>query len=119
MNTYEQFVILETAKLLKQAGFDWPCTTICKDLSEEFGIEYLAPTQAVAMRWLREVKNCILELYFSTYIDKYTIKIIRPRIIKDVRSFKIDDNDQFYETYEQASEAGIQKCLKLILEEKK
>lgn len=74
----EQFVGYETAKLLKKAGYNSPCKCIY-DISPEGGYKryqniigyydvekddiyqsrayILAPTQAVAARWLREVHN--------------------------------------------------------------
>ena len=64
----EQFVSFDTAKMLKEAGFDVPCTS---QYSEgkwiwnvsypnnfnqcEFG--YSRPTQALAARWLRKVHH--------------------------------------------------------------
>ena len=70
----EQFVTLETAKLLKENGFDWP-TYMAYD---NFGIEgkiydsfgyhnhnkhddlISCPSQSVAMKWLREVKHIFI-----------------------------------------------------------
>ena len=64
----EQFVSFETAKLLKEAGFDVPCTSQYTEgkciwnvsypynfNQDEFG--YSRPTQALAARWLREVHH--------------------------------------------------------------
>lgn len=76
MNTHETYVSLETAKLLKQAGFDWECDKIyyCYhedndtwDLEDNHKNHFrvleldnclLAPSLAVAQKWLREVRNC-------------------------------------------------------------
>ena len=82
--THEQFVTLETAKLAKQAGFDWECwaywlsdyangeleqkapfenRAVPYDYNTGPGARYRkgdmfsAPTQSVLQRWLREVKN--------------------------------------------------------------
>ena len=70
----EQFVSFDTAKMLKEAGFDVPCRGIyrayrigisvfreydrkytkddlCRNAVDGFQYEYLAPTQALAARW--------------------------------------------------------------------
>jgi hypothetical protein len=64
----EDYVSFETAKLLKEKGFTENCLTSYNrvgDLVEEAykanwnfqTIDYSAPTQAVAMKWLRIVHN--------------------------------------------------------------
>lgn len=66
----EQYASLETAKLLKEAGFDVPCTS--QYTENEFAWENLRktdfnesdyvfsrPTQALAARWLREAIKLI------------------------------------------------------------
>ena len=92
MNTHETFVSLETARLLKGAGFDWECRKcynhgvmfdmesdeIRKQCPQHSQWDILAPTLAVAQRWLREVKGYILEItavrknpddVYKTYIE--------------------------------------------------
>ena len=81
----EQFVSFETAKLLKEAGFDVPTrgtwrtnrtgdavfvehfygqTTddISRHSSDGFQYEYLSPTQSLAAKWLREKYHIFLML---------------------------------------------------------
>lgn len=85
--THEQFVTLETARLAKQAGFDWECwaywlsdyangeieqkapfenRAVPYDYNNEPGARYRrgdmfsAPTQSVLQRWLRELHNLII-----------------------------------------------------------
>lgn len=86
MNTHENYVSLEIAKLLKEAGFDWKVnhyyltqndkTEVKSDFrhsaqnynesmatmdSKSFEFEICScPTLAVAQKWLREVKGCYL-----------------------------------------------------------
>lgn len=68
----EDYVSFETAKLLKDKGFNYPCRavyspkgTVRHYLKEEVsahnlkGHKKLCPTQAMAMQWLRE-KNIII-----------------------------------------------------------
>lgn len=78
----EELVTLETAKLLKEKGFDLGCArTICcnnivriyalpQDIScctEIDGelVEFLYPTLYVAQKWLRETKNLHIEICYS------------------------------------------------------
>ena len=74
----ESYVSFDTARMLKEAGFDVPCRGIyrtdrtgdyvfreydrkntkddlCWSSTDGFQYEYLAPTQALAARWLQEV----------------------------------------------------------------
>ena len=90
MNTHESYVSLETAKMLKECGFDWECETHyhngCLDSvygeNHDYNSEryedggyneyYSAPTLAVAQRWLREIKGIrfyITPNYYSHFND--------------------------------------------------
>ena len=132
--THEAFVSLETAKLLKQAGFDWKCQHCyfngkfdC-DLYEpenflDSTYQIAAPTLDVAQRWLRQVKkyyvawefnmnigSCGHELYDFTDIIVYIfVECEQGNICK----CRLKEN---YKTIEEAIEAGIKKALGLILE---
>lgn len=70
----EQYVEFETAKLLKEKGFDvrcrkgyWSdkqlCLQPCSNSAD--APVYACPTQSLAMRWLREVHNIYLQ--FNPY----------------------------------------------------
>ncbi|WP_281960789.1 hypothetical protein [Bacteroides clarus] len=91
----EELVTLETAKLLKEKGFN----------------EYHYPIQSIAAKWLREAKGLHIEISYSCnkywYYDILTI----PK-----HDFVGLANRPFvkYNTYEEALEAGIQEALKLI-----
>ena len=142
MNTNESYVSLETAKLLKQAGFDWECMCyysvntlhepnngfihIYKQYKELFYDHnktkmpvYSAPTLAVAQRWLMEEKECDVNVLtdFDSVRRFYYVRYV----IKDghYKVFYITDRQSYtyFNTYEEAQEAGIKKCLTLILEE--
>lgn len=122
MNTHEQYISLETAKLLKKAGFDWEVYSLYdtdyKDIlftkrvaclnwnMSDNGYMFSAPTQAVAMRWLREVKDIDVEVMRCIDVKVYNAIYVyhgETIIIKHLP------------TYEQAAEASIQECLKIIL----
>jgi len=96
---------------------------------------YSAPSLDVAQRWLREVKNISVEAksfrWVNRYQDgKYTVtyrhelwpidtSIIHSEEDKFIRYTLDCACDIEFQTYEQALEAGIKKCLTLLLEEKK
>ena len=144
MSTHERYVSLETAKLLKQAGFDWKCRGIYVLDSEndpeyvfstanftntskeiEGYIRFSAPTLDVAQRWLREVKN----YYVSVDVDCdsiwvfYTVRYVFHDGDKYNASYIWEDTEmnivkhrRIFDNFEEAQEAGIKKALELILE---
>ena len=134
--THEQFIELKTAKLAKQAGFDWKTYPHYQDLYGDKLLEaglsgnwnyykdcYSAPTQAVLQRWLREVKNiwvsvtcdCAGDLQYSMY----RAELYDEEIGYYYTSYWDDDEKkeyaEEYPTYEAALEAGLQKCLTLLI----
>lgn len=118
----EELVTLETAKLLKEKGFNEYCKDIInhkgimmetifrtsKDLPKLF---YSCPTQSVAQKWLRETKNLHIEISYM-YENYWTYDILTiPR--HDLIGLE-DRASVRYNTYEEALEAGLQEALKLI-----
>lgn len=121
----EQFVSFDTAKLLKEAGFDVPCTSQYTEGMGVWDVEYpydfnkddfgySRPTQALAARWLREKHRIALDVAF-----------ILPSVDGDVWQYFVGEMDDMiwegeyetgrkYGTYEQAMEAGLQEAIKLI-----
>ena len=131
MNTHETYVNLETAKLLKQAGFDWPVqefydidgelnTSIVNDVDDTVNI--LAPSLSIAQRWLREVKECavIVETHNiqATCVSAYVYCIYPTDATHPCEHINGFAEDQCFDTYEQAQEAGIKKALEIILEKR-
>ena len=138
----EQYVTFQTARLLKEAGFDVPTRGIYRtnrngdysfreynnkqtdnDLSwnssDGFQYEYLAPTQSLAARWLREVHGIAADASF-----------IPPKQEKNWQFFIGDMEDMVwagdfrvsvhrYGTYEQAMEDALKEALRLIIKNKK
>lgn len=116
----ESYVSFDTAKLLKEAGFDEPCRfcySPCKDIrrknykrnSDLVSIFYSRPTQALAARWLREEKKIFIEVSMFwignwTYCIKNRNGVERKEIIYERR----------FRTYEKALEAGLREAIKLI-----
>lgn len=119
----ESYVSFETAKMLKEAGFDVPCTsnyTINKswwnDLqranSNASETTYSRPTQALAARWLREVHHYAVCVWYSAEHKKWFYAH------GDLDNMMFDEeyniSDFIYDKYEQALEAGLQFALGLI-----
>ena len=121
----EQYVSFDTAKMLKEAGVDVPCTSQYTEGMGVWNVEYpydfnkddfgySRPTQALAARWLREKHRIALDVAF-----------IPPSVDGDVWQYFVGEMDDMiwegeyetgtkYATYEQAMEAGLQEAIKLI-----
>lgn len=134
MNTHETYVSLETAKLLKKAGFDWGCFFYYenkklrgnyKDSPNNMNASNIwqeerycsAPTLEVVQKWLREVKAmhiCVKPNEASANC-KYFVTVI----VNDTKWGNLQDDNRktiMFDTYEEAQEAGIKKALEIILE---
>ena len=125
----EQFVSFETAKMLKEAGFDVPCRGIyvtdrtgyyefreydnkqttddlCWDTEDGFQYEYLAPTQALAARWLREAHN--IDVMVDVYNrDYYVCNVYKNKHLMIIRNIVTS-------SFEKALEEGLRESIKLI-----
>ena len=121
----EDYVSFETAKLLKNKGFNGVCRYYypdshtqlisyldCKQ-SDMFGSEAcIAPTQSMAMKWLREEKRTAIIIEFDVtkrgfcpYVHQldYDMEwVVKWRINMPMK-------------YEEAVEAGIKYCLKNLI----
>ena len=140
----DQIVSLETAMLLKEKGFNEPCSYYYEDdelyklayyhgdgtgfvcnnspindrlLCEE--MQCTAPTQSLAQRWLREIHN----VTFNANPHSNNGEIVYIITIKNISNKKcIDFNVMMdtrnkatmFDTYEDAIEAGLKYCLKTI-----
>lgn len=127
----EEFVTLETAKLLKEKGFKEDIFTFYEldcvegdmilsetyDYSDNFNKKddcFSAPSQYLAQKWLRETKNLHIEIYRSAVGYGYAI------VKADNGTWQEDDDSRgpndggLWDTYEEALEAGIKEALKLI-----
>ena len=118
----EQFVSFDTAKMLKEAGFDVPCfnqytergTIWHCDCPENFNKSQCAtscPTQALAERWLREVYNVAI---YSLYDDDmgqwfYVVDAFTKNPV--INGFQSGSE---YDDYESAFEDGLREAIKLI-----
>ncbi len=127
----DQIVTFITAKLARQKGFK-ENSLYCYDKNavmtaavdytgrlyfdeedtnnaEENGYSsYLAPTQSLLQKWLREEHNIFISIIYHK-TKKHSI-IINDECENDI----FGCFGEFYNTYEQALEKGLQEALKLI-----
>lgn len=122
----EELVTLETAKMLKEKGFNEFCEFAYADedlhimrlpsinsFFKEIGNGYSAPTQSFTQKWLRETKNLHICIYNTA--SGYSYEISKADNGTEVLCMPKGPNDGGkWDTYEEALEAGIQEALKLI-----
>ena len=96
----EEYVSFETAKLLREKGFDDVCRAFIA-----------APSQSVVMRWLREVHNINIEIF--TYWTKDKSMVYGNRIVRNNAILK--EIDTAYNSYEEACENSIKYCLENLI----
>ena len=140
----DEIVSFETAMLLKEKGFNEPCSHYYEDndlyklgyyhgegtgfvrnnspIDGRFLCEKMqctAPTQSLAQKWLRETRN----ITFNANPHSNDGKIIYVVTIKVISSNKyidfnvmIDTSNKaiMFDTYEDAIESGLKYCLKSI-----
>lgn len=134
----EDYVSFETAKLLKEKGFDEECYTAYFNGKlvdyTMFGFcmgEIInAPTLQMAMKWLREVHSCYIVTYwefknydengnpvFKDIIWSYNIAIPKYNSARkgDGDYFDIESEKEDYTTYEEVCEAAITYCLENLI----
>ena len=111
----EDYVSFETAKLLKEKGFDGECffafykdgRIVGRYDSERSYNYYDRPTLQMAMKWLREVHNLAIELTWEHVwladITKMTSKF---------EPIEYEDGDRSYEV---ACEDAIRFCLENLI----
>ena len=121
----EDYVSLEVAKLLKEKGFKWKCDNqvvekIPGTEREEWDEDecayvtktncniYPKPTLYMAKKWLREVQKIHIVIDFklkdSWYYRMYDLH----------ENELIEHSEEYFNTYEEALQAGILDTLKSI-----
>ena len=122
----EDYVSFEIAKLLKEKGFDGRCTHYYKNekylvdlgytnihsyTNSDLVEELTAPTLQMAMKWLREVHNCPIEILWHWNTDSQCSEwyFMHHMELKPLPQI------QYYDTYEQACEAAIKYCLEHLI----
>jgi hypothetical protein len=129
----DQLVLFDTAKLAKEKGFKEDCTHYYNNKTKSskpfmhddnpkvisvqdgtnLGLLTIAPTQSLLQKWLREKYDVIIiidNLYdFHEEDDTYFYKIYNEKYVDKEREL-----DDYYLTYEEALEIGLQEALKMI-----
>lgn len=114
----EDYVSFETAKLLKEKGFDIDECEVHYDPLDHTQYDI---TLQMAMKWLREVHNIHINLdihwlYFANTLGwMYIITKILENGVDYVEAKGDEDDKTFYLTYEEACEAAIEYCLENLI----
>ena len=127
----EDYVSFETAKLLTEKGFDNECSgyynqervlqrlsacSIKDTLKSPFYFDCIpAPTQQMAMKWLREVHNIfiVIEPYIYDHVTEKNSSCVASLWQGDNYYENITSKD--YPTYEEAAEVAIKYCLENLI----
>ena len=131
----EEYVSFETAKLLKEKGFDESTSMVymsygdlCKlnrydsirnsnynDITKNY-FECTAPTHQMTMKWLREKYNIYISIQPDFPSDKdYKMCWCWSASILHENCISLKEYQCYIETYEQAVEAGIKYCLENLI----
>lgn len=113
----EDYVSFETAKLLREKGFNiygYASIKVFGGNTYEVNGEWITPkedtiipTLQMAMKWLRKVHNLHIEVHYNTFWDyyQYTIFYYDRKI----------ESDMAYHSFENAAETAIKYCLKKLI----
>ena len=131
----EDLISFETAKLAKEKKFNIPCENfyieyIDDDVADLFNYEeqrgsgyaelyrnnqefkYSASTQSLLQKWLREVHNIHLVVWWRDQEDMFYCEMGSKS--GGMIIIQSGDGTKLYKTYEEALEAGLQEALKLL-----
>lgn len=128
MNITEDYVSFETAKLLKEKGFDVNCYTHYSSDGQNVYYNYRTPSDGInmptlqmAMKWLREVHKifiCILPSEVGAGVMDYTYVLYRI----DAKNFYFEDlgiqgraENVSEISFEKVCEAAIKDCLEKLI----
>ena len=113
----EDYVSFETAKLLKEKGFDWECRTRKFYPEPEYDAEspngVFAPTLQMAMKWLRKVHNIHIAVIVAYHHipRRYEAHIMK---LENIDDFILHQQVDFA-SYEEACEEAIKYCLENLI----
>lgn len=110
----EELITLETAKLLKEKGFQQRKYLINVSTLHHCYKYLSVPPQSVAQKWLRETKNLHIEIYRNTCGYGYAIVKANNGTWMEDDDTKGPNDGGNWDTYEEALEAGLQEALNLI-----
>ena len=120
----ESYVSFDTAKMLKEAGFDVPCNSQYmqngfrwdagssnKVNFNEYETVFSCPTQALAARWLREVYNVAIYSLYDDDMEQWFYVVDAFTKNPVINGFQSGSE---YDDYESAFEDGLREAIKLI-----
>ena len=110
----EQFVSFDTARMLKEAGFDVPCEKWYGESGFFMSGNYKeckCPTQALAERWLREVYNVAIYSLYDDDMEQWFYVVDAFTKNPVINGFQSGSE---YDDYESAFEDGLREAIKLI-----
>ena len=123
----EDYVSYDTAKLLKEKGFNEPCIATYNLVTKEFEVEEVyqdwttrwaeyvsAPTLQMAMKWLREIYHLEIYPFHDAIQECNTWWYSAERHTKGCGLTEYE-SDSIYGKYEEACEAGIKYCLENLI----
>ena len=124
----EDYVSFNTAKLLKEKGFDWEVlnyfnagtrlstTRIARNWNR-VEVFHSAPTLQMAMKWLREVhKLQVSPRYDEVEDEKERLHYVWFFDILSMSPYKmLSESEHGYNTYEEACEVAIKYCLENLI----
>lgn len=127
----EQYVTLETARLLREKGFDEPCFAYYSEYWDDWKTlrfwrkdrrnvqnkGYLnTPTQSLVMKWLMEVHNLHCDIGYDDLDWFWNIISINKSVPVEDRPKLIKNGPAGYKTYEEACETAIKYCLENLID---
>lgn len=127
----ESYVSFETAKLLKEAGFNCRVKRYFRkpgfssepkemsllnamNINMEPG-SYSCPTQELAARWLREVHGVVVDVTFCPPAQDKNWRYFIGKIEDMVWEGDYDSSNERYATYEEAMEDALRQALRRII----
>lgn len=129
----EDYVSFETAKLLKEKGFDIPlnyfynsdgrkCYATSYNWNQTTGDfqDYSCPTLQMAMKWLREKHNLSISVFLLNVVDGEYIGYhadieLMAEWIENLNKFKKVSLSKTFHSYEQACESAVKYCLENLI----
>ena len=128
----EDFTSIETARLLKEKGFDVPvknyysiCTEDIKhNLQKKYGakknwnsfdLTISRPSQSLVMKWLREVQHCVICITPLTFYCGEIVSKWGYCIWADDNTEVDEESSPRLESYEEACETAIKYCLENLI----
>ena len=117
----ESYVSFDTAKMLKEAGFDEVCrsayyatgnSAVMHERNSMLSPGYVSrPTQALAARWLREVYNVAIYSLYDDDMEQWFYVVDAFTNNPVINGFQSGSK---YDDYESAFEEGLREAIKLI-----